>query len=127
MTNSHPLLNIIKNKTLLTGMETLMRPALYGAYHRIYKVGEPDAPNIKKVDITVRICENTDRLAIDREFPEVIEGDLLAVMDAGAYCFSMSHPFCSRPRAAEVLLDSNKTQLIRKRETIENIFQNCHV
>jgi len=109
------------------GMETLMRPALYGAYHRIYKVGEPDAPNIKKVDITGRICENTDRLAIDRDFPEVREGDLLAVMDAGAYCFSMSHQFCSRPRAAEVLLDGNKTPLIRKRETIEDIFQNCHV
>jgi len=107
------------------GMETLMRPALYGAYHRIYKVGEPDAPNIKKVDITGRICENTDRLAEDRDFPEVQEGDLIAVMDTGAYSFTMSHQFCTRPRAAEIFLNSEQTRLIRKRETIEDIFRHC--
>lgn len=109
------------------GMETLMRPALYGAYHRIYKVGEPDATNTKNVDITGRICENTDRLAIDRDFPEVAEGDLVAVMDTGAYSFTMSHQFCTRPRAAEVLLNGVESRLIRKRETIEEIFQNCYV
>ena len=107
------------------GMETLMRPALYGAYHRIYKVGEPDAPNIKKVDITGRICENTDRLAVDRDFPEVKEGDLIAVMDTGAYSYTMSHQFCTRPRAAEIFLNGEETRLIRKRETIEDIFNNC--
>jgi len=109
------------------GMETLMRPALYGAYHRIYKVGEPDATNTKNVDITGRICENTDRLAVDRDFPEVAEGDLVAVMDTGAYSFTMSHQFCTRPRAAEVLLNGVESRLIRKRETIEEIFQNCYV
>jgi len=109
------------------GMEALMRPALYGAYHRIYKVGNPTAPTVQTVDITGRICENTDRLAVNREFPEVQEGDLLAVMDAGAYCFSMSHQFCTRPRAAEVLLSGKDTRLIRNRENIEDIFRNCHV
>ena len=109
------------------GMETLMRPALYGAYHRIYKVGDPYAPNNHKVDITGRICENTDRIAVDREFPDVNEGDLIAVMDTGAYSYTMSHQFCTRPRAAEVLLDGNNSTLIRKRETIEDIFSGCDV
>lgn len=109
------------------GMETLMRPALYGAYHRIYKVGEPDATLEITADITGPICENTDRLAINREFPVVNEGDLIAVMDAGAYGYSMSHNFNTRPRAVEVLLDGDETRLIRKRETIEDIFRNCEL
>ena len=55
------------------------------------------------------------------------EGDLIAVMDAGAYGFSMSHQFCTRPKAAEILIDGEKLQLIRKRETIEDIFSKCEV
>ncbi|NOZ03859.1 MAG: diaminopimelate decarboxylase [FCB group bacterium] len=109
------------------GMETFMRPALYNAYHRIYKVGEPNAPNVQTVDITGRICENTDRLAVDRPFPETTENDLLAVMDVGAYGFSMAHQFNARPRPAEVLLDDSGPRLIRRRETIEELFQNCDI
>ena len=107
------------------GMETLMRPALYNAYHRIYKVGNPQEKHSQITDITGRICENTDRLAIDRSFPKVKVNDLIAVMDVGAYGFSMSHQFCNRPRAAEVLLDNNNGVLIRKRETIQDLFINC--
>ena len=107
------------------GMETLMRPALYNAYHRIYKVGNPQEKHSQVTDITGRICENTDRLAIDRSFPNVKVNDLIAVMDVGAYGFSMSHQFCNRPRAAEVLLDNNNGVLIRKRETIQDLFINC--
>ena len=107
------------------GMETLMRPALYNAYHRIYKVGNPQEKHSQITDITGRICENTDRLAIDRSFPNVKVNDLIAVMDVGAYGFSMSHQFCNRPRAAEVLLDNNNGVLIRKRETIQDLFINC--
>lgn len=109
------------------GMETLMRPVLYKAYHRIYKVGEPNASIHKTVDFTGRICENTDRLAFDRPFTKVAEGDLIAIMDVGAYGFSMSHNFNTRPRPAEVLLDSENPVLIRRRETIEDIFLNCNV
>jgi len=109
------------------GMETLMRPALYGAYHRIYKVGEPDTHIKLTADFTGPICENTDRLAVDRKFPTVQEDDLIAIMDAGAYGYSMSHNFNTRPRAAEVLLDGENTQLIRKRETIDDIFKNCEL
>ncbi len=107
------------------GMEKLMRPALYGAYHRIYKVGELVAPIEIKADFTGAICENTDRLAVNREFPSVQEGDLIAIMDAGAYGFCMSHNFNTRPRAAEVLLDGDKIRLIRRRETITDLFRYC--
>ncbi|NOZ74048.1 MAG: diaminopimelate decarboxylase [FCB group bacterium] len=105
------------------GMETLMRPALYNAYHRIYKVGDPEAESEGVVDITGRICENTDRLATGRPFPKVEGGDLLAVMDVGAYGYSMAHQFNTRPRPAEVLLVGEQPQLIRRRETIDDIFQ----
>ena len=107
------------------GMETLMRPALYNAHHRIYKIGYPDAETTQTVDFTGRICENTDRLAIDREFTDIDEGDLVAIMDVGAYGFTMSHQFCTRPKAAEILLDGDKSSLIRKRESIEDLFSNC--
>ena len=107
------------------GMETLMRPALYGAFHRIYKVGELSNERKMTVDVTGRICENTDRLAVDIPFPYVDEGDVIAIMDAGAYGYSMAHQFNTRPRPAEVLVDKNKPRLIRSRETIEDIFLKC--
>ena len=107
------------------GMETLMRPALYGAFHRIYKVGELSNERKMTVDVTGRICENTDRLAVDIPFPYVAEGDVIAIMDAGAYGYSMAHQFNTRPRPAEVLVDKNKPRLIRSRETIEDIFLKC--
>ena len=108
------------------GMETLMRPALYGAYHRIYKV---DNHGIDKdtFDFTGQICENTDRIAVQRSFPEVAEGDLIAIMDTGAYGYSMSNNFNTRPRAAEVLLNNDNVKLIRKRETINDLFNLCNV
>ena len=107
------------------GMETLMRPALYGAFHRIYKVGDLSNERKMTVDVTGRICENTDRLAVDIPFPYVDEGDIIAIMDAGAYGYSMAHQFNTRPRPAEVLVDNNKPRLIRSRETIEDIFLKC--
>jgi diaminopimelate decarboxylase len=107
------------------GMETLMRPALYGAVHRIYKVGAVTEKQNITVDVTGRICENTDRLAVDIPFPDVVEGDLIAIMDTGAYGYSMAHQFNTRPRPAEVLVDKGAPRLIRSRETIEDIFRNC--
>jgi diaminopimelate decarboxylase len=107
------------------GMETLMRPALYGAFHRIYKVGDLSNERKMTVDVTGRICENTDRLAVDIPFPDVNEGDLIAIMDTGAYGYSMAHQFNTRPRPAELLIDKGAPRLIRSRETIEDIFRNC--
>ncbi len=121
------LKNSYKNYVGLdAGMETLMRPALYGAYHRMYKIGESGKSN-GAYDFTGPICENTDRIAFDRAFPTLEEGDLIAIMDAGAYGYAMSHNFNTRPRAAEVLLDGRNHQLIRRRETIEEIFTGCDV
>ena len=108
------------------GMETLMRPALYGAYHRIYKV-ENHGIDKDTFDFTGQICENTDRIAVQRSFPEVAEGDLIAIMDTGAYGYSMSNNFNTRPRAAEVLLNNDNVKLIRKRETINDLFNLCDV
>ncbi len=107
------------------GMETILRPALYQAYHRFLKVGDPDANPVGKVDFTGQICENTDRQAIDRSFPSVAEGDLIAIMDAGAYGFVMSMNYNSRPRPSEVLLTESGSQLIRHREMIDDIYAKC--
>ena len=108
------------------GMETLMRPALYGAFHQMFKVGI-HGENIGTFDFTGPICENTDRIAYDRDFPKVTEGDLIAILDAGAYGYSMSHNFNTRPRAAEILLHGKSHRLIRRRETIKDLFSGCDV
>ena len=108
------------------GMETLMRPALYGAFHRIQKIGDSDEEFLK-YDITGRICENTDRISEDYDMPTMREGDLCAIMDSGAYGYSMSHNFNTRPRPSEILIDQNNAILIRKRESIEDLFRGCDV
>ena len=88
-------------------METLMRPALYGAYHRVLKIGNNQNNNMV-YDITGRICENTDRISEERHMPEMNEGELCAIMDTGAYGYSMSHNFNTRPRPAEILIKNKK-------------------
>lgn len=107
------------------GMNTLLRPALYGTYHRILKVGDTEAPPVQTVDFTGGICENTDRLAEDRPFPEVEEGDLVAIMDSGAYGYSMATQYNTRPRPAEVLLEGDRATVVRRRESIQDIFELC--
>ena len=107
-----------------------MRPALYGANHRIFKIHQNHKNNLELsgiYDVTGRICENTDRIGKRVALPEINEGDLIAIMDTGAYGYSMSHQFNTRPRPPEVLLDGNKITLIRKRETISDIFSGCDV
>ena len=108
------------------GMETLMRPALYGAFHRVQKIGEHNGETLK-YDITGRICENTDRISKDHNMPTINEEELCAIMDSGAYGYSMSHNFNTRPRPAEVLVNKEKIVLIRERESIEDIFRGCNV
>ncbi len=101
-------------------MNDLARPSLYGAYHAIVPVQEKGA-EVEVVDIVGPICETGDFLARDRELPRVEQGDLLAVMSAGAYGFSMSSNYNSRPRVAEVLVDGSHYVLIRRRETFESL------
>lgn len=101
-------------------MNDLTRPSLYGAYHAIVPVLEKGAER-EVVDIVGPICETGDFLAKDRELARVEQGDLLAVMSTGAYGFSMSSNYNSRPRVAEVLVDGESYELIRRRETFASL------
>ena len=103
-------------------MNDLARPSLYGAFHTIKPVQDKGAA-CEVVDIVGPICETGDFLAKDRELPQVEQGDLLAVMSAGAYGFSMSSNYNSRPRVAEILVDGSTYQIIRLRETFESLIQ----
>jgi diaminopimelate decarboxylase len=102
------------------GMNDLIRPSLYEAYHDIRPVVESDAADAV-FDVVGPICESGDFLAKDRKMPELKHGALLAVMSAGAYGFSMSSNYNSRPRAAEVLVKGNEYYIVRERETYEDL------
>jgi len=105
-----------------TGMNHLIRPMFYGSYHKIVNVTEPSfKPRIYTV--VGNICE-TDTFGSDRRIAEVVEGDVLAFYNAGAYGWMMSSNYNSRPRPAEVLIYEGKAHLIRKRETIEDLVRN---
>lgn len=106
-------------------MNDLIRPALYDAYHEIRQV-KPSTAGSKRYEIVGPVCETGDFLAHDRELG-VREGDLLAVMSAGAYGMSMSSNYNSRPRAAEVMVDDGNVHLIRERERIEQLFSGEHL
>jgi diaminopimelate decarboxylase len=129
------------------GMNDLIRPALYQSYHEIVPVNEPstltptlslegrgggEAPGEgefvsqskskrEKIDIVGPVCESGDFFALDREMPEVCEGDLLAVMSAGAYGFVMTSNYNSRPLPAEALVRGDTFALIRNRQTWEDL------
>ena len=101
-------------------MNDLLRPALYGAWHDVVPVrknrGRPAV-----YDVVGPVCESADFLARGRRLA-AREGDLLAVRSAGAYAMAMSSNYNSRPRAAEVMVDGDKAQLVRSRETVEQLF-----
>lgn len=101
-------------------MNDLMRPALYDAYHAIEAV-KPRNANTRNYEIVGPVCESGDFLGHDRDLA-LAEGDLLAVMSAGAYGMSMASNYNTRPRAAEVMVDDKQCHLIRKRERIEDLF-----
>lgn len=103
-------------------MNDLVRPSLYDAYHEITPVKAGDGLGLK-VDVVGPICESGDFLARDREMPQLERNELLAVRGAGAYGFSMSSNYNSRPRAAEVLVKGNEFFVIRKRETFEDLIK----
>ena len=103
------------------GFNTLIRPAMYGSYHHVVVANKMTAENEEKVDIAGPICESGDLLAKDRLLPRIEEGDLLAVLNAGAYGFSMSSQYNARPRAAEVMVINGKHKLVRKREQFDDL------
>jgi len=102
------------------GMNDLIRPGLYGAYHDIVPVETSEREDFV-ADIVGPVCETTDYLARERTLPQVQRGEILAVRDAGAYGFTLASNYNSRPRAAEVLVDSQSYQIVRKRESYEDL------
>jgi diaminopimelate decarboxylase len=104
-------------------MNDLIRPALYQAHHEIVPVEKPRGGRKTVVDVVGPVCETGDFLARDRAMPRVKSGDLVAVLDTGAYGMSLASNYNSRPRAAEVLVESGKARLIRKREKVEEMLR----
>jgi diaminopimelate decarboxylase len=105
-----------------TGLNHLIRPMFYGAYHIIENISNPNGPE-KSYTVTGNICE-TDTFAEDRLLPEIREGDYLVFRNAGAYGYEMASNYNSRFRPAEVLVLDGKAHLIRKREAFEDLLKN---
>lgn len=103
------------------GMNDLIRPPLYGSYHEIQSVVRAGHRPLMRADIVGPICESADFFAKDREIPEVAQDEYLAIMSAGAYGFSMSSNYNSRPRAAEVMVEKDSWRIIRRRETYADL------
>jgi diaminopimelate decarboxylase len=102
------------------GMNDLMRPTLYGSYHEIVPVLDRGAKRLQ-ADVVGPICESGDFFAQDRDMPDVQSGDLLAVLTTGAYGFVLSSNYNTRSRPAEVLVNGAQADLIRARETVEEL------
>jgi diaminopimelate decarboxylase len=112
------------------GMSDLIRPSLYKSFHRIWPIrsdADPRVPggvvpgDVEPADVVGPICESGDFLGLDRELPPVGRGDFLCVFSAGAYGFSMSSNYNTRPRAAEVLVEGTRARHIRRRETLDDL------
>jgi diaminopimelate decarboxylase len=120
--------NTIKQTTSMvfigvnSGQNHLIRPMFYNAYHHIENISSPDAPK-KLYTVVGNICES-DTFGFDRMISEVKEGDTLCISNAGAYSFTMSNQYNARIRPAEALIYNGTTHLIRKRETLEDIYRN---
>ncbi|BDQ32691.1 diaminopimelate decarboxylase [Pseudodesulfovibrio portus] len=119
-TKSNPTKNFL---IVDAAMNDLVRPSLYGSYHRIGEVEEHGrAPMV--YDVVGPICESGDFLARDRELPGIKQGERLVLYSAGAYGFTMSSNYNTRPRACELIVDDDKVIVARKRETYEDIVAN---
>ncbi|HHY24563.1 MAG TPA: diaminopimelate decarboxylase [Clostridiaceae bacterium] len=113
------------------GFNTLMRPVMYESYHEmeVYKDGKPaDTNEFEVVNIVGNICESGDIMGKERNLPKIDEGDIIGVMDAGAYGYSMASNYNNRLRPAEVLIQLDGTpRLIRRRDTLEDLIRNFEV
>lgn len=103
------------------GMNDLIRPALYQSYHEIVPVRETQDSTREVVDVVGPVCESGDFFAQDRQLPEMKEGDLVALMSAGAYGFAMASNYNSRPLPAEALVQGDGFSLIRRRQTMADL------
>ncbi len=105
------------------GFNTLIRPSFYDSYHHVALANKFNKACVAKYEVVGPICETGDYIAHDRILPNPKEGDLLCVYNAGAYGFSMSSRYNSRPLCAEVLVNDGKAELIREAETMEDIWR----
>ncbi len=111
----------VKNFIIVdAGMNDLLRPTLYGAYHAIQPVTRSDR-QLQVADVVGPICESGDFLAQDRELAKVDSGELLAVMSAGAYAYTMASNYCSRLKVAEVMVKDDQFSVIRQRQTYQDL------
>jgi diaminopimelate decarboxylase len=101
-------------------MNDLIRPALYQAHHEIVEVQRTQTQQRKEFDVVGPVCESSDVLGYSRRLGAT-EGELLAVLSAGAYGFVMSSNYNTRPRAAEVMIDGVKATIVRDRETVQSL------
>jgi diaminopimelate decarboxylase len=104
------------------GMTDLLRPALYGSWHTIEAVEPRDGPPIA-CDVVGPVCESSDTLGKHRQLPPVEVGDVLAIRDTGAYGSVMASNYNKRPFAAEVMVDGSEWQVVRRRQTIDDLLQ----
>lgn len=117
--------NVVKQTTATvfaqvdTGMNHLIRPMFYDAFHRIINVSQPEGRN-RVYTVVGYICE-TDTFASDRQITEIKEGDILAFMNAGAYCYQMANNYNSRYKPAEVLIHNGRSRLISRRQNLDDI------
>jgi diaminopimelate decarboxylase len=109
------------------GFNTLLRPTMYGSYHHVVVADKPNAEPTQKLDIAGDVCESGDLFARDRPMPDVEEGDLFAILNAGAYGFTMSSQYNSRPKPAELLVKNGKTEVVRERETFADLLTKQNV
>ncbi|MBN2014952.1 MAG: diaminopimelate decarboxylase [Candidatus Altiarchaeota archaeon] len=109
------------------GFNVLMRPAMYDSYHRVEVLNRVGDEATETYDVVGNICESGDVLAKGRRLPKVSEGDIIAFYDAGAYGFSMSSQYNLRPRPAEILVWGETAEVIRERETFEDLFRHQRV
>ena len=103
------------------GFNTLIRPAMYGSYHHILVANKLTDPSTEKYDVAGPLCESGDIMTRDRLLCKLKEGDWLAILTTGAYGFSMSSQYNSKPRPAEVLVKEGAYELIRKRERLQDL------
>jgi diaminopimelate decarboxylase len=96
---------------------------MYGSYHHVVVANKLNAQDEETCDVVGPICESGDVLARDRRLPNVEEGDLFAVLNAGAYGFAMSSQYNARPRAAEVLVKNGSCALVRERENLDDLMR----
>jgi diaminopimelate decarboxylase len=113
---------VIEFAAVNSGLNHLIRPMMYDAYHRIENISNPEGME-KKYTVTGNICE-TDTFASDRLLNEIREGDVLAIYNAGAYGFEMASNYNSRFKPAEVLVKDNNLLLIRRRDDMEDLLRN---